>query len=154
MRTECRWLLTLLVFVAVLAPPAVGAASRSYVDHQVPGGSPPLPFSDAVLSGDTRYVAGHLGLDPHTGSVPTDPAAEAHLVMDAGKRTVESAGLTLDDLVSVTVYCTDVQLYDTFNGIYRTYFYGNYPARLFIGSDKLLGGAHFEVQGVATRETR
>jgi 2-iminobutanoate/2-iminopropanoate deaminase len=144
--------LTLLVFVAVLAPPAVSAASRSYVDHKVPAGSPPLPFSDAVLSGDTLYIAGHLGLDPHTGSLPADPAAEARLAMDAVKRTVESAGLTLDDLVSVTVYCTDLQLYDTFNSIYRTYFHGHYPARAFIGSDKLLRGAHFEVQGVATRE--
>ena len=154
MRTSSHWLPAVLLLAAVLLPPAAGAASRSYLDHKAPPGSPPLPFSDAVFSGDTLYVAGHLGLDPHTGSAPTDPAAEARLVMEAVKRTVESAGLTLDDLVSVTVYCTDVQLYDTFNGIYRTYFYGNYPARLFIGSDKLLGGAHFEVQGVATRETR
>jgi 2-iminobutanoate/2-iminopropanoate deaminase len=110
-----------------------------------------LPFSDAVLSGDTLYVAGHLGIDPHTGSTPSDPALEARLVMDAVKHTVESAGLTMGDLVSVTVYCTDLQLYDTFNTVYRTYFHGHYPARAFIGSDKLLRGAHFEVQGVATR---
>jgi len=151
MRTSSHWLPTILVCAAVLLAPAAGAAPRNYLDHKTPPGSPPLPFSDAVFSGDTLYVAGHLGLDPHTGSAPTDPAAEARLVMDAMKRTVESAGLTLDDLVSVTVYCTDLQLYDTFNSIYRTYFHGHYPARAFIGSDKLLRGAHFEVQGVATR---
>jgi len=151
MRTSSRWLATILVSVAALLPPAAGAAPRSYLDHKVPSGSPPLPFSDAVFAGDTLYVAGHLGLDPHTGSAPTDPATEARLVMEAVKRTVESAGLTLDDLVSVTVYCTDLQLYDTFNSIYRTYFHGHYPSRAFIGSDKLLRGAHFEVQGVATR---
>ena len=151
MRTSSHWLPAVLLFAAVLLPPAAGAASRSYLDHKAPPGSPSLPFSDAVFSGDTLYVAGHLGLDPHTGSAPTDPAAEARLVMEAVKRTVESAGLTLDDLVSVTVYCTDLQLYDTFNSIYRTYFHGHYPARAFIGSDKLLRGAHFEVQGVATR---
>jgi 2-iminobutanoate/2-iminopropanoate deaminase len=154
MRTSCRWLLTILVFAAVLSPPPVDAASHSYVDHKVPPGSPAVPFSDAVLSGDTLYVAGHLGLDPHTGSAPADAAAEARLAMDAVKRTLESAGLTPDDLVSVTVYCTDLQLYDTFNAVYRTYFHGQYPARAFIGSDKLLRGAHFEVQGIATRETR
>jgi 2-iminobutanoate/2-iminopropanoate deaminase len=151
MRTSRHWLPIILVFAATLLPPAAGAAPRSYVDHKVPPGSPPLPFSDAVLSGDTLYVAGHLGIDPHTASTPSDPALEARLVMDAVKHTVESAGLTMDDLVSVTVYCTDLQLYDTFNTVYRTYFHGHYPARAFIGSDKLLRGAHFEVQGVATR---
>ena len=73
------------------------------------------------------------------------------MVMDAVKRTVESAGLRVDDLVSVTVYCTDLQLYDTFNTVYRTYFHGHYPTRAFIGTDKLLRGAHFEVQGIAIK---
>jgi 2-iminobutanoate/2-iminopropanoate deaminase len=151
MRTSSCWLPTIVVFAATLLSPAAGAAPRSYLDHKASPGSPPLPFSDAVFSGDTLYVAGHLGLDPHTGSAPSDAATEARLVMEAVKRTLESAGLTLDDLVSVTVYCTDLQLYDTFNSIYRTYFHGYYPARAFIGSDKLLRGAHFEVQGVASR---
>ena len=127
MRTSCGWLPTILVFTTAWLPLAAGAAPRSYVDHKVPPGSPQLPFSDAVLAGDTLYVAGHLGIDPHTGSAPADAAAEARLVMDAVKHTLESAGLTLDDLVS--------------------------PARAFIGSDKLLRSAHFEVQGVAMRAT-
>jgi 2-iminobutanoate/2-iminopropanoate deaminase len=151
MRTSRHWLAAIVVFAATLLPPTAGAAPRSYVDHKVPPGSPPLPFTDAVLSGDTLYVAGHLGIDPHTGSPPADPAAEARLVMDAVKRTVESAGLTMDDFVSVTVYCTDLQLYATFNAIYGAYFHGHHPARAFIGADKLLRGAHFEVQGVAIK---
>ena len=145
------WLPFVLAITAALAPPAMGAGPRSYIDHAVPPGSSPLPFSDAVLSGDTLYVAGHLGIDPHTGNAATDPATEAHLVMEAVKHTVESAGLGMRDLVSVTVYCTDLQLYDTFNTVYRSYFHGRYPSRAFIGADKLLRGAHFEVQGVAVR---
>ena len=58
--------------------------------------------------GDTLYVAGHLGIDPKTGQVPQDPALEAKLVLDAVKATVERAGATMDDFVSVTVYCTDL----------------------------------------------
>ena len=146
-----KWLLSILTLATALSAPVVGAAPRSYVDHKVPQGSAQLPFSDAVLSGDTLYVAGHLGIDPHTGNAPTDPAAEARLVMEGVKRTIEAAGLTMDDLVSVTVYCTDLQLYDSFNAIYRSYFHGHYPARAFIGTDKLLRGGHFEVQGVAIK---
>jgi 2-iminobutanoate/2-iminopropanoate deaminase len=136
-----------------MLPPAAGAASRSYVEHPLPAGTAPLPFSDAVLAGDTLYVAGHLGIDARSGNAAADPAAEARLVMEAVKRTVESAGLKLDDLVSVTVYCTDLGLYDTFNTVYRGYFHGHFPARAFIGTDKLLRGAHFEVQAVAVRST-
>ena len=139
--------------LALWLPQVTGAANRRYVEHSVPAGSSPLPFSDAVLSADTLYVAGQIGIDTHTGNAPTDPATEAHLVMDAVKRTVESAGLTMDDLVSVTVYCTDLELYDTFNAIYRTYFHGHYPARAFIGSSKLLRNGHFEVQGVAIKSS-
>jgi 2-iminobutanoate/2-iminopropanoate deaminase len=140
-----------LALAAALLPAAAGAANRSDIEHSVPPGSSPLPFSDAVLSGDTLYVAGHIGVDSHSGNAPTDPTTEARLVMEAVKRTVESAGLTMDDLVSVTVYCTDLQLYDTFNAVYRSYFHGHYPARAFIGAGKLLRGGHFEVQGVAVK---
>lgn len=143
--------LTLLALAVLLMPPSSEAANRSYVEHAVPPGGAPLPFSDAVRAGDTVYVAGHLGLDAQTGNAPADPQQEARLVMDAVKHTVESAGLTMDDLVSVTIFCTDLQLYDTFNAVYRTYFHGHYPARAFIGSGKLLRGGHFEVQGVAIK---
>ena len=147
-------LLSILALATALSAPVAGAAPRSYVDHKVPQGSAQLPFSDAVLSGDTLYVAGHLGIDPHTGNAPTDPAAEARLVLEGVKRTIEAAGLTMDDLVAVTVYCTDLQLYDSFNAVYRSYFHGHYPARAFIGTDKLLRGGHFEVQGVAIKSSQ
>ncbi len=99
----------------------------------------------------TFYVAGHLGLDPATGKAGSDAETEARLVMDAVKQTLESGGLTMDDLVSVTVYCTDLDLYDKFNAVYRGYFHGHYPARAFIGVAKLVRGAHFEIAGVAVK---
>jgi 2-iminobutanoate/2-iminopropanoate deaminase len=69
------------------------------------------------------------------------------------RQTIESAGLKMNDLVSVQVFCTDLSLFDTFNEIYRTYFNGNFPARAFLGADKLLRGAHFEVMGIAVKGT-
>ena len=110
-----------------------------------------LPFSDAVWAGDTLYVSGNIGLDPKTGQAPADAALEAKLVMDAVKGTVERAGLTMDDVVSVTIYCTDLGLYDTFNTTYRGYFHGRFPARAFIGVANILRSGHFEVQAIAVR---
>ena len=138
---------------ALMLSSIAGAAAPNYIPHASAPGASKLPFSDAVLTGDTLYVAGHLGIDAHTGNAAADPGVEARLVMDAVKDTVERAGLKMDDLVSVTVFCTDLGLYETFNAVYGTYVRGHHPARAFLGADKLLRGAHFEVMGVAVRQS-
>ena len=112
------------------------------------------PFSQAVLVGDTLYVAGHIGLDPKTQQAVAGVDAEARAVMDAPKAAVEAAGFGMDDLVSVTIYCTDLDLYDGFNAVYRGYFHGHFPARAFIGVKSLVRGAHFEIAAVATRPAK
>jgi 2-iminobutanoate/2-iminopropanoate deaminase len=109
------------------------------------------PFSDAVIVGETIYLAGKLGLEAATNKPPSDPAAEARLVLDAVKKTLEQAGATMDDLVSVQVFCSDLAHYDTFNRVYATYFTRGHPARAFLGSGPLLYGARFEVQGIAVK---
>jgi reactive intermediate/imine deaminase len=108
-----------------------------------------LPFSDAVWHGDTLYISGQIGLDPKTGKPPATVEEEAQLVMDNVKRTLESAGLTMDDLLSVQIFCSDVALFEKFNVVYRTFFKGEFPARAFLGSGRLLFDARFEVQGIA-----
>src|SRR5229473_6278970 len=108
-----------------------------------------LPFSDAVWHGNTLYLSGHIGLDPKTVRPPDSADAEARLVLDGVKRTLESAGLTMDDLLSVQIFCSDVTLFEKFNTIYRTYFKGEFPPRAFLGSGPLLFDARFEVQGIA-----
>jgi 2-iminobutanoate/2-iminopropanoate deaminase len=57
----------------------------------------------------------------------------------------------MDELVLVQVYCTDLDLYGTFNEVYRTYFHQHFPARAFIGASKLVRGAHFEIMGTAVK---
>jgi reactive intermediate/imine deaminase len=110
-----------------------------------------LPFSDAVLVGDTLYLAGRIGLDPATRKPPATPEAEARLVLDQVKEVLTASGMTMDDLVSVQVFCSDVSLFDTWNKIYPTYFKGEFPARAFLGSGPLLFGARFEVQAIAVK---
>src|SRR6516225_2756857 len=143
--------MTVLVLAAGVA--TAFAADRKYIVLRRPAAST-APFSEAVLKGDTLYLSGHIGLDPQTGKPGATPEEEARLVMESFKRTLEAGGMDMDDLVSVTVYCSDVAHYDAFNGVYRTYFHGNFPARAFIGSGKLLFGARFEVQGIAVKRPK
>jgi 2-iminobutanoate/2-iminopropanoate deaminase len=107
------------------------------------------PFSDAVLVGRTLYLAGRTGADKD-GKLPADVADEARAVMDQIKAMLAQEKMAMDDLVTMQVFCTDVKYYATFNDVYRTYF-TKFPARAFIGSGPLLGGARFEVQGIAVK---
>jgi 2-iminobutanoate/2-iminopropanoate deaminase len=112
-----------------------------------------LPFSSGVVVGDTLYIAGTTGVDPSTKG-PVTPEQEARLVLDSVKQTVEQAGMTMDDIVSLQVFCTDLANYDAFNSVYATYFHGDFPARAFIGVPKLLFGARYELNGIAIREKK
>jgi 2-iminobutanoate/2-iminopropanoate deaminase len=141
------------LFAASLIPVA-GAADRKFINLPRPADTATLPFSDGVLVGNTLYIAGHIGLDAKTGQPPASPEDEARLAMDGIKQTVEQAGLSMDDVVSLQIFCTDLKLYETFNTVYKTYFHGRYPARAFIGVDKLVRNGRFEVLGIAIRREK
>ena len=130
--------------------PAAGMAPAGVA---MPAGMGP-PFSAAVRAGDTLYIAGTTDHDPATGKPATTPEASAKIVLDAIGKTVARAGMTMDDLVWVQIFCTDLSEFDRFNAVYRTYFHGPMPARAFLGVDHLLGNAHFEVMGIAVAGKR
>mgnify|MGYP001585541696 CR=1 FL=1 len=133
---------------------ALGSAATSAAPQKrrvinLPSRSVQAPFSDAIQVGDTLYLAGRIGLDPKTNKPPEDVEQEARLVLDGMQSVLREAGMTMDDLATVTVYCPDVSLFNKFNGVYRTYFKKEFPARAFVGSGPLLFGARFEVQAIA-----
>lgn len=148
--------LPLAISLAALCVVSSHAADteRSYVAPPTLGSGPGLPFSNGVMVGETFYVGGHIGIDTATGQAATNVDTEARLVMDSVEHTLEQVGLKIEDLVSVTVYCTDLDLYDKFNAVYRMYFHGQFPARAFIGVNTLVRGAHFEVAGIAVKPLR
>jgi 2-iminobutanoate/2-iminopropanoate deaminase len=135
--------------VVLLSAPVSAADERSYVRPSLPDGDGP-PFSGAVRIGDTLYLSGDIGLDEKR-KVPDTAKAEAKLLLDSIQATLEQAGYTMDDLVTVTVYCSDVKHYADFNGVYRTYFTKQFPARAFVGAGTLLFDARFEMQAIAVK---
>ena len=130
-------------------PPAEMGATVEHVNPRSPADGEVAPFSGAVWVDNTLYVSGTLGLEG--GQIPETAEQEATNVLNNIKATLESAGLTMDDLVTVQVFASDVGDYDAFNSVYRTYFTTEFPARAFIGSGTLLFGARFEVLGIAAR---
>jgi enamine deaminase RidA (YjgF/YER057c/UK114 family) len=130
------------------APPS--STTRRAIN--LPDDNPQLPFSGAILAGNTLYMSGRIGLDAKTGKAPADVDEEIKLLLDHVKATLVQAGMSMDDLAYVQIACTDLSLYDKFNTAYRSYFTTkDLPAREFIGAATLLRGGHFEMQAIAVK---
>ena len=125
------------------------SAARRHIN--LPTRTSPLPFSDAVLVGDTLYLAGRIGIDPVTGQAPADIDAEITLLFDGVEGVLAEAGMKMDDLVSVQIFSPDVSLWERFNAAYVKRFSQELPARAFLGSGPLLKGGRFEMMGIAVK---
>ena len=140
----------LLGLIPLCATQVAGQEVRRHINPRSPADATAPPFSGAVLVGNTLHLSGTLGLEANR-QVPATPEAEARNVLNSIRSTLEAADMTMDDLVSVQIFCSDVSNYDAFNSVYRTYFSEDFPARAFLGSGPLLFGARFEVMGIAVR---
>src|SRR5260370_15747128 len=104
-----------LILSCVLLVSAVALPAKSDRKHIVlqREAAKTAPFSEAVLVGNTLYLAGHIGIDPKTGKPRATPEEEARLVMESLKRTVEAAGLGVDVNGAAAVLCSRRSVLDT-----------------------------------------
>jgi len=107
------------------------------------------PYSQAVRAGDTVYFSGQIPLDPATGEIVAgDIAAQARRAFDNLKAVAIAAGGSLDDIVRVGLYVTDLGEFAQVNAVMAEYFASPYPARSTIEVPALPKGARFEVDAV------
>ena len=149
MRIQSALRILCLGVIATMASAEAQTAGKKFIN--VPSQRQKPPFSDAVLVGETLYLSGHIGLDENN-KVPNTAEAEARLVLKRFEATLKAAGMGLEDLVYVQVYCSDVAHFDAWNKVYREVMKDPYPARAFLGSGKLLFDARFEIQGIAVKK--
>ena len=107
------------------------------------------PYSQATRAGDTVYFSGQIPLDPASGElVGGDIAAQARRAFDNLAAVCAAAGGTLEDIVRVGLYLTDLGQFAQVNAVMAEYFQAPYPARSTIGVSALPKGAAFEVDAV------
>ena len=107
------------------------------------------PYSQAVRAGDTVYFSGQIPLDPATGEIVAgDITAQARRAFDNLKAVAIAAGGSLDDIVRVGLYVTDLGEFAQVNAVMAEYFASPYPARSTIEVPALPKGARFEVDAV------
>jgi reactive intermediate/imine deaminase len=108
-----------------------------------------------VLTHDRLFVSSMAGVDPVSGNVPDDPAAQVDLALDRMQAVVKAAGLEFSNMVFVNPYMTTEIPHRVMNERYAQRFeFGNTPARATIEVSSLPGGAHIEYTGVAVRDLR
>ena len=105
------------------------------------------PYSQGISAGSWHFVSGQLGLDPETGElVSEDLAGQAHQALKNLQQVVEAGGCTLNDVVAVDVFLTDMGEFAVFNGIYQEYFSTHKPARAVVEVRALPKGACVEIK--------
>jgi reactive intermediate/imine deaminase len=107
------------------------------------------PYSQAVRAGNTVYFSGQIPLDPATGEVVAgDITDQARRAFDNLKAVAIAAGGSLDDIVRVGLYVTDLGEFAQVNAVMAEYFASPYPARSTIEVPALPKGVRFEVDAV------
>lgn len=106
-------------------------------------------YSQAVRVGDTVYLSGQIPLVPATMQLVTgDMRAAIAQVFENLKAVAEAAGGSLNDIVKLNVYLTDLAHFPLVNEVMASYFTEPYPARAAVGVAALPKGAAVEADGV------
>jgi reactive intermediate/imine deaminase len=107
------------------------------------------PYSQAVRVGDTVYLSGQIPLDPATGLViEGDIEAQAHRAFSNLKAVCEAAGGSLENVVRLGLFLTDLGHFGQVNAVMGEYFNAPYPARSTVQVSALPRGVGFEVDAV------
>ena len=110
------------------------------------------PYSHAVLSGNTLYTSGQIGLIPETGTLAGDTIeAQAEQVFQNLEAVLAAADMTFQNVVKTTVFLTDLADFSAMNAIYATKFPQNPPARSCVQVAKLPAGAKMEMELIASK---
>jgi 2-iminobutanoate/2-iminopropanoate deaminase len=110
------------------------------------------PYSQAIEANGMCFLSGQLPVDPMTGEfVPGGVAEQTAQCFENIKSILAEAGLTTANIVKTTVFLADMSLFAEMNGVYATYFEGDFPARSAFAVKALPKGALVEIESIAVK---
>lgn len=113
--------------------------------------SNPPPFSPFRWSGDLLYLSGQGSRDPKTGLMPEKFSDQVRQALENCHTLLKEAKLDLSNVVKSNVFLTDIKNFGEMNGVYKTYFPKDPPARTTVALPALPGGSQIEITLIAAR---
>jgi len=147
-RRYCCFAARSLFLTPVLALCVSGSA---FAQHRAVGFTKNMPFSEGYIAGDTLYVAGQQGPDSNGKVTGTDITPQTTNAIGAVEKVVKQAGFAMTDIVSVTVYVTDLADVPKMNDVYKKLMPDPKPARATVQVAGLIGGAKVEISAIAVK---
>ena len=109
------------------------------------------PYSQAVEAGGFIFTAGQIPVDPRTGKIPEGITAQTKQSLSNVEAILVSEGLSLKDVVKVTVFLQDMNMFGSMNKVYSEFFKEEHPARSAVEVARLPKDVLIEIEAVAVR---
>ena len=107
------------------------------------------PYSQAVQWGDVVFISGQIPLDPENGQLNNATFEdETNQVLDNLEAICQEAGGTLDHILKLTIYLTDLSKFDVVNSIMASRFSEPFPARATLEISKLPKEVSIEMDAI------
>ncbi len=108
------------------------------------------PYSQAIVTGNFVFTAGHIALDPKTGEIVKGGVeAQAKRVLENLSAVLEASGSSLEQVVKTTIYLADMNDFAAVNEVYAGFFQQPFPARSTVEAAALPKGARVEIDAIA-----
>jgi len=104
-------------------------------------------YSQAIKKGNITFLSGQIGLNPKTMLLVDGIEAQIHQVFKNLIEVIKASNATIDDLVKLNIYLTDLAHFSMVNEIMTNYFNEPYPARAAVGVKSLPKDALIEADG-------
>jgi 2-iminobutanoate/2-iminopropanoate deaminase len=111
------------------------------------------PYSQAIKHGPFVFLAGQIPIDPKTNQLLKDGSIEdqTRLVLENLRAVLAASGMTMDNIVSTSVFLKDLNDFPKMNAVYGTYFKTAAPARATVEVSRLPRDVRVEISAIAAR---
>jgi 2-iminobutanoate/2-iminopropanoate deaminase len=150
MTSNIHWAIIALAIIA----PVSGAKAQDAGKKAISTPTAPTaigPYSQAIRVAKTLYLSGQIAIDPKTNQVMSNDSIEdqTRRVLDNLAAVLSADGLTMDHVVSTTVFLKDVNEFSKMNEVYATYFKNAPPARATVEVARLPRDVKVEISAIA-----
>jgi len=131
----------ILVVLLAMATAAIAQEKKPVIPKDF---NPAGPYSAGIFAGGTLYISGTVGRDK-SGQYPAEFEAEMKQALENIRNILTTAKMDFSNAVAVTVYLTDMKMFDRMNKVYLEYFPEPRPTRTTVGVAALVGAARIEI---------